>query len=46
MDAGSAVMTTGHHSDLLSPWAGLGVFLCYVVAALALGLVTLRRKDA
>lgn len=30
----------------LPPWAGLGVFALYAVAALALGLLLLRRRDA
>ena len=44
--AGTAGMTTVRAGDQLAPWAGLGVFALYVVAALAIGLVVLRRRDA
>jgi hypothetical protein len=44
--AGTQGMTTHTDGDLLSPWAGLGVFGIYVVAALAIGLISLRRRDA
>ena len=44
--AGTAGMTTLRNTDQLSPWAGLGVFALYVVAALGLGLYVLRRRDA
>lgn len=44
--AGTAGMNTASGSDQLSPWAGLGVFALYVVAALAVGLYVLRRRDA
>ena len=46
MIAGTAGMTTAHGTDQLAPWAGLGVFALYVVAALGVGLVLLRRRDA
>ena len=46
MPAGTAGLTTGHHHDILGPWAGLGVMSLYVLAALSLGLVVLRRRDA
>jgi ABC-2 type transport system permease protein len=46
MNAGSSIMTTTHHPDLLSPWAGIGVFALYAVAALTVGLVVLRHRDA
>ena len=46
MPSGTAALTTGHHSDILSPWTGLGVFALYVIAALALGYAVLRRRDA
>jgi ABC-2 type transport system permease protein len=46
MNAGTAIMTTGHHSDSLPPWQGIGVFALYAVAALAIGLSVLRRHDA
>jgi ABC-type transport system involved in multi-copper enzyme maturation permease subunit len=44
--AGTAGMTTQSSSDQLGPWAGLGVFALYVVAALGIGLYVLRRRDA
>lgn len=44
--AGTAGMTTSHGTDQLGPWAGLGVFALYVVAALGIGLYVLRRRDA
>jgi ABC-type transport system involved in multi-copper enzyme maturation permease subunit len=44
--AGTAGMNTIPTSDQLSPWAGLGVFALYVVAALFIGLYVLRRRDA
>jgi hypothetical protein len=44
--AGTAGMNTASGTDQLSPWAGLGVFALYVVAALAVGLYVLRRRDA
>jgi ABC-type transport system involved in multi-copper enzyme maturation permease subunit len=39
-------MNTRQGTDQLAPWTGLGVFALYVVAALALGLYVLRRRDA
>jgi len=44
--AGTAGMNTQSNTDQLSPWAGLGVFALYVVAALGIGLYVLRRRDA
>jgi ABC-2 type transport system permease protein len=44
--AGTAGMNTVGGTNQLSPWAGLGVFALYVVAALLLGLYVLRRRDA
>jgi ABC-type transport system involved in multi-copper enzyme maturation permease subunit len=44
--AGTAGMNTRQGTDQLAPWTGLGVFALYVVAALALGLYVLRRRDA
>jgi hypothetical protein len=46
MNAGTAIMTTGHHSDMLTPWQGIGVFALYALAALVIGLAILRRRDA
>lgn len=44
--AGTAGMNTQPSTDQLGPWAGLGVFALYVVAALGIGLYVLRRRDA
>jgi len=45
--AGTQVMTTvGGGSSVLSPWAGMGVFTLYAVAAIGLGAVVLKRRDA
>ena len=44
--AGTAGMNTVGGTDQLSPWAGLGVFAIYVVAALGIGLYVLKRRDA
>lgn len=44
--AGTAGMTTQRDGSQLAPWAGLGVFAIYVVVALGVGLITLRRRDA
>ena len=44
--AGTAGMNTQSGTDQLSPWAGLGVFALYVVAALGVGLYVLRLRDA
>ena len=46
LTAGSAVMNTLPQRDVLSPWAGIGVFAIYVAVALGVGLVMLRRRDA
>ena len=46
MVAGTQVMTTVRDPSLLSPWAGIGVFALYAVAALAAGAVMLKRRDA
>jgi ABC-2 type transport system permease protein len=45
-NAGQAIFTTGHQASTLSPWAGLVVFALYAAAALALGVVVVRRRDA
>jgi len=44
--AGSQVMTTVAAPSLLSPWAGIGVFALYAVAAVVGGAVVLKRRDA
>jgi ABC-2 type transport system permease protein len=46
MQAGSSIMDTRHGPDTLGPWTGLGVFALYAAAALVVGLVVLRRRDA
>jgi len=46
MPAGGQIMTTVSEPNLLSPWAGLGVFAIYAVVAVALGAVVLKRRDA
>lgn len=44
--AGTAIMNTRTGTDQLGPWAGLGVFALYVVAALGIGLYVLQSRDA
>jgi ABC-2 type transport system permease protein len=46
LPAGSAILATVQDSGSLGPWAGLGVFALYAIAALAVGLVVLCRRDA
>lgn len=46
LNAGTAIMNTQPRSDVLGPWAGIGVFAIYVAVALGVGLVMLRRRDA
>lgn len=46
MPAGTSIMTTVHDPTALSPWAGLGVFCLYALAAIAAGALMLRRRDA
>ena len=43
--AGEA-FSTSLRGDLLAPWSGLGVIVAWVVAALVVAAVTLRRRDA
>jgi ABC-2 type transport system permease protein len=46
-NAGLAIMnTTGVHSLVISPWAGLGVLAAWAVAALLVAAVLLRFRDA
>jgi ABC-type transport system involved in multi-copper enzyme maturation permease subunit len=45
-NAGQAIFTTGADSSTLPPWAGLAVFAAYAAAALTIGLVLVRRRDA
>jgi ABC-2 type transport system permease protein len=46
LSAGTQVMTTHRDSNLLTPWAGFGVFCLYALAAVAAGAVMLMRRDA
>jgi ABC-type transport system involved in multi-copper enzyme maturation permease subunit len=46
MDAGSDVWATRIPHLYLAPWAGFGVFMIYVAAALAGGLTVFLRRDA
>ena len=46
LSAGTSIMATVPDPSSLSPWTGFGVFSLYVVAALALGLAVLHRRDA
>ena len=46
INAGTSIMATLRDPSNLSPWTGLGVFALYAVAALAGGLIVLRRRDA
>ncbi|SFU06927.1 hypothetical protein SAMN05660657_05336 [Geodermatophilus amargosae] len=45
-NAGAAVVQTGATAGSLPPWAGLGVFSLYAVAALTAAAVALTRRDA
>jgi hypothetical protein len=45
-NAGSQIFTTHPTSSALSPWVGLGVLCLYAVAALAVGLFLVERRDA
>ena len=46
MPSGTQVLTTVPDSSLLTPWAGIGVFSLYALAALIAGAVMLKRRDA
>jgi len=45
-NAGQAIFNTIKDTSTLSPWLGLAVFALYAAAALAIGLVLVRRRDA
>lgn len=45
-NAGEGFLVSFHNPDLLSPWAGLGVFALWVSAALVAAVVVVRRRDA
>jgi ABC-2 type transport system permease protein len=46
MPAGTAIMATVADPTSLSPWAGLGVFALYPIAAILAGAFMLKRRDA
>ena len=46
LDAGTSLISTLHRPNILGPWAGGAVFAAYAIAALAIGMVTLQRRDA
>jgi hypothetical protein len=45
-NAGSQIFTTDNVNGALGPWAGLGVFCLYAVAALVVGFVLTAVRDA
>jgi hypothetical protein len=46
-EAGSRIFSaTGHVPGQLDPWTGFGVFLIWAVAAIIIGAVLLKRRDA
>lgn len=45
-NAGSQIITTVRGHGALSPWAGLGVFCCYVVIVMTAAFVLAGRRDA
>jgi hypothetical protein len=45
-NAGEAFIVTYNNPELLSPWAGLGVFVIWVAAALCIAITIVRRSDA
>lgn len=44
--AGTQIITTVSDPSSLSPWDGIAVFAVYAVAAVAIGALVLRRRDA
>ncbi|MCW2784674.1 MAG: transporter permease [Marmoricola sp.] len=44
-NAGSSFVSTVHAADTLTPWTGLVVLVAWVVAAIALAAVLLKRRD-
>lgn len=46
MQAGAQSFSLHGEAGALSPWAGLGVFGLYTVAALGVGFVSINRRDA
>lgn len=45
-NAGSAIMQIGSSDGVLSPWAGMGVFVLYAAIALGAAAMVLTRRDA
>jgi ABC-2 type transport system permease protein len=45
-NAGSQVFAVQHDPSMLGTWTGFGVFCAWAAAALVLGLVVLKRRDA
>ena len=45
-EAGSALFTLNPDPGMLAPWVGFGVFCAYAAAAIGIGAVLLRRRDA
>lgn len=45
-NAGRAVTELTTHSPELSPWAGFGLFCAYAAAAIVIGAILVRRRDA
>jgi hypothetical protein len=45
-NAGLQIISTRPQADMLSPWAGFGVFLVYVAVAVIGGAIVMRGKDA
>lgn len=45
-NAGQAIFSTGKDTSTLPWWAGLAIFALYAAAALTIGLVLVRRRDA
>jgi ABC-2 type transport system permease protein len=47
LNAGTQILTTTHADPtMLGPWSGLGLTALYALAALIIGAVVLRRRDA
>jgi ABC-2 type transport system permease protein len=46
LPAGTQILTTVRDSNVLSPWAGIGVFALYAVAAIGAGAVMFMTRDA
>lgn len=45
-NASSQIITTVRGHDALSPWAGIGVFCCYVIVVMTAAFVLAGRRDA